>query len=101
MVADQEVYDIGRLEACSWFVVNPGLFFESLRDWSRKTTSPYKPIKCKTDGALVAFIFRAYGAGLSSHWLHVLFSVVLIDPCDYLGFFFFTNYGKLNPERCK
>lgn len=29
MVADQEVYDIGRLEACSWFVVNPGLFFES------------------------------------------------------------------------
>lgn len=65
MVADHEVYDIGRLEACSWFVVNPGLFFESLRDWSRKTTSPYKPIKCKTDGALVAFIFRAYGAGLS------------------------------------
>lgn len=65
MVADQEVYDIGRLEACSWFVINPGFFFESLRDWSRKITSLYKPIKCKTDGALVAFVSRAYGAGLS------------------------------------
>ena len=68
-----------------------GFTLTMLCDWPRKLAPPSQPIRCKTETNRDFFTrvfprLRPVTCVLSSRWLLLIFSFVLIGRCGYFGF---------------
>ena len=76
----------------------PWLCFTTPCDWLKKFTLPTQTIRCKLQPIATNGHMRFPALGnmlhgftkMSSHWLLVIFTFVLIGLCDYFGFGFTT-----------